>query len=256
MGQDDGSITNEKGRRHPRWTRQENLTLIQAKDITENTPNKGRKISSALLGSPAGGRSSSSSSSLLFDNTEPKWVVISSYCKQQGVKRGPAQCRKRWSNLLGDFKKVKTWESNLEDKNESFWTMRNDLRKERKLPVSFDVELFKVLEGRETGAAGAISPLPLQAIATATATATATAIAAVSDDAIEFDDEEVLEEEEEDDQMLSGGETLSDVKDEGLETPAFEDIKSADNLTESPVKNFCIPEPISGKISIFFKNNS
>ncbi|XP_021719077.1 trihelix transcription factor ASR3-like [Chenopodium quinoa] len=246
-GLDDGSVTDAKSKRHPRWTRQETLTLIQAKEITENSPHKGRKISSALLvnagaGAGAGAGSSSSSPSLLFDNTEPKWVMISCYCKQQGVKRGPAQCKKRWSNLIGDFRKVKNWESKMVNKADSFWNMRNDLRKEKKLPVTFDVEVFKVLEGRETGAAGAVSPLPLQAVPAA---------AAVSDDA-EFgseeggDDDEV---DEEDEKMQDGAEVLSEIKNKVQETLAItgklDDVKSADNVTEEPVKNFCIQEPIS-----------
>ncbi|XP_021728307.1 trihelix transcription factor ASR3-like [Chenopodium quinoa] len=203
-GLDDGSVTDAKSKRHPRWTRQETLTLIQAKEITENSPHKGRKISSALLvnagaGAGAGAGSSSSSPSLLFDNTEPKWVMISCYCKQQGVKRGPAQCKKR---------------------------------KEKKLPVTFDVEVFKVLEGRETGAAGAVSPLPLQAVPAA---------AAVSDDA-EFgseeggDDDEV---DEEDEKMQDGAEVLSEIKNKVQETLAItgklDDVKSADNVTEEPI---------------------
>uniref|UniRef100_A0A803LCE4 Myb/SANT-like DNA-binding domain-containing protein n=1 Tax=Chenopodium quinoa TaxID=63459 RepID=A0A803LCE4_CHEQI len=176
--------------------------MNMAKEITENSPHKGRKISSALLGNAEAGSSSASSPSLLFDNTEPKWVMISCYCKQQGVKRGPAQCRKRWSNLIGDFRKVKNWESKLVNKADSFWSMRNDLRKEKKLPVSFDVEVFK--EGGD---------------------------------------------DEEDEKMQDGGEVLSDFKDKEQETLALtgksEDDKFADNMTEEPVKNFCIPEPIS-----------
>uniref|UniRef100_A0A803N7E2 Myb-like domain-containing protein n=1 Tax=Chenopodium quinoa TaxID=63459 RepID=A0A803N7E2_CHEQI len=166
-GLDDGSVTDAKSKRHPRWTRQETLTLIQAKEITENSPHKGRKIS---------------------------------------VKRGPAQCKKRWSNLIGDFRKVKNWESKMVNKADSFWNMRNDLRKEKKLPVTFDVEVFK-----EGG-----------------------------------DDDEV---DEEDEKMQDGAEVLSEIKNKVQETLAItgklDDVKSADNVTEEPVKNFCIQEPIS-----------
>ncbi|KAK9668978.1 hypothetical protein RND81_13G100500 [Saponaria officinalis] len=152
-------ITEEKNRRHPRWTREETLTLIQAKDIAENLPNKGRKISSFENNDSNGN-----------GNSEPKWVMISEYCKSQGVGREPAQCRKRWSNLIGDYKRIKCWEDNLNNNNnnkgeESYWVMRNDLRKERKLPVSFDWEVFKVLVGREMG--GVMSPVPLQAVVVA-----------------------------------------------------------------------------------------
>ncbi|KAL2935602.1 Trihelix transcription factor ASR3 [Bienertia sinuspersici] len=225
------SVLDDKSRRHPRWTRQETLTLIQAKEIIENSPHKGRKINSL------------SSSSM--ENTEPKWVMISTYCKKQGVKRSPAQCRKRWSNLLGDFKKVKSWESKLEDKGDSFWGMRNDLRKENKLPVSFDVEVFKVLEGRENGAVGVVSPLPLQAVA---------AVSEGGDD--ECCEEEEVAEEEVEEEMVNGGErevlegkddVLTDVKDTEQKILVLEwkeAKKTADNVAEkSPVENFCSSEP-------------
>uniref|UniRef100_A0A803NDV7 Myb-like domain-containing protein n=1 Tax=Chenopodium quinoa TaxID=63459 RepID=A0A803NDV7_CHEQI len=102
--------------------------------------------------------------------------MISCYCKQQGVKRGPAQCKKRWSNLIGDFRKVKNWESKMEG----------------------------------------------------------------------GDDDEV---DEEDEKMQDGAEVLSEIKNKVQETLAItgklDDVKSADNVTEEPVKNFCIQEPIS-----------
>lgn len=76
---------------------------------------------------------------------EPKWAAVSAYCKKHGVNRGPVQCRKRWSNLAGDYKKIKDWERG--DKNESFWGMRNDLRREKRLPGFFDREVYDILDG-------------------------------------------------------------------------------------------------------------
>lgn len=76
---------------------------------------------------------------------EPKWAAVSAYCKKHGVNRGPVQCRKRWSNLAGDYKKIKEWEKG--DKNESFWGMRNDLRREKRLPGFFDREVYDILDG-------------------------------------------------------------------------------------------------------------
>ncbi|PHT81521.1 hypothetical protein T459_14536 [Capsicum annuum] len=81
---------------------------------------------------------------------EPKWASVSSYCKKHGVNRGPVQCRKRWSNLAGDFKKIKEWESQIKEETESFWLMRNDLRREKKLPGFFDREVYDILD-RGTG---------------------------------------------------------------------------------------------------------
>lgn len=66
------------------------------------------------------------------------------------MSRGPVQCRKRWSNLAGDYRKIKDWESQITDGSDSFWVMRNDARRERKLPGFFDREVYEVLEGGES----------------------------------------------------------------------------------------------------------
>ena len=59
------------------------------------------------------------------------------------------QCRKRWSNLAGDYKKIKEWERAAAASREpSFWAMRNDARRERRLPGFFDREVYDILEGR------------------------------------------------------------------------------------------------------------
>lgn len=112
--------------RLPRWTRHEILVLIEGKRVAESQARKGRAAAAA----------------------EPKWVVISSYCKRHGVNREAVQCRKRWSNLAGDFRKIREWESHAkeEEEGDSFWVMRNDLRRERKLPGFFDREIFDVLD--------------------------------------------------------------------------------------------------------------
>ncbi|XP_042500077.1 trihelix transcription factor ASR3 isoform X2 [Macadamia integrifolia] len=128
----DGADDANRPPRLPRWTRQEILVLIQGKKVAENRVRRGRASGSAL------------GSNLL----EPKWASVSSYCKRHGVNRGPVQCRKRWSNLAGDYKKIKEWESQIKDESESFWVMRNDLRRERKLPGFFDREVYDILDGR------------------------------------------------------------------------------------------------------------
>ncbi|KAL4587108.1 hypothetical protein LXL04_011758 [Taraxacum kok-saghyz] len=124
--------------RLPRWTRQELLVLIQGKRVAENRVRRGR---SAVLAFGSA-------------QVEPKWSSVSSYCKRHGVNRGPVQCRKRWSNLAGDFKKIKEWESQIKDEAESFWLMRNDLRRERKLPGFFDREVYDILDGGGGGGGG------------------------------------------------------------------------------------------------------
>lgn len=119
-----------KATRHPRWTRQETLVLIESKKMVEN----GEQI--CRLRSASG-----------FIQTDPKWEMVSSLCQQRGVKRGAVQCRKRWGNLLTDFRKIKKWETGIKEEGESFWIMRNDVRKEKKLPGFFDSVVYNVLDG-------------------------------------------------------------------------------------------------------------
>ncbi|KAF4390592.1 hypothetical protein F8388_006089 [Cannabis sativa] len=125
-GGDDGS----RAPRLPRWTRQEILVLIQGKRVAES---KVRRIRTAGTAFGSG-------------QVEPKWASVSSYCRMHGVNRGPVQCRKRWSNLAGDYKKIKEWELQRKDASDSFWAMRNDLRRERKLPGFFDKEVYDILD--------------------------------------------------------------------------------------------------------------
>ncbi|KAI7729833.1 hypothetical protein M8C21_029436, partial [Ambrosia artemisiifolia] len=127
IGEEEVNHNNNKAPRLPRWTRQELLVLIQGKRFAESRVRRGR---SAVLA-----------------EVEPKWSSVSSYCKSHGVNRGPVQCRKRWSNLAGDFKKIKEWESQInKEEADSFWVMRNDLRRERKLPGFFDREVYDILD--------------------------------------------------------------------------------------------------------------
>ncbi|KAK3198213.1 hypothetical protein Dsin_021628 [Dipteronia sinensis] len=71
---------------------------------------------------------------------ESKWALVPWYCKRHGVNMGLVQCRKRWNNLASDYKKINERESShaVKDDTESFWVMRNDLRRERKLSGFFD----------------------------------------------------------------------------------------------------------------------
>lgn len=132
-GGDDGS----KAPRLPRWTRQQILVLIQGKRDAEN---RFRRRCAAGLPFRSG-------------QIEPEWASVSSYCKKHGVNRGPVQCRKRWSNLAGDYKKIKEWESQIREETESFWVLRNDLRRERKLPGFLDKEVYDILDsGSQTPA--------------------------------------------------------------------------------------------------------
>ncbi|RDX89068.1 Trihelix transcription factor ASR3, partial [Mucuna pruriens] len=143
----EGGDEGGKAPRLPRWTRQEILVLIQGKRDAENKFRRGRTAGLAF-GS---------------GQVEPKWASVSSYCRKHGVNRGPVQCRKRWSNLAGDYKKIKEWETQIREETESFWVMRNDLRRERKLPGFFDKEVYDILDSGSQGPALALalsSPSP------------------------------------------------------------------------------------------------
>ncbi|WOL01770.1 trihelix transcription factor ASR3 [Canna indica] len=141
----DGGGAGAGGRppRLPRWTRQEILVLIQGKRVVESR-GRVRGMGRAAAAAASGGGGGDEAMVVSAAPVEPKWASVSSYCRRHGVNRGPVQCRKRWSNLAGDFKKIKEWEGKGK---ESFWTMRNDLRRERRLPGFFDREVFDILDG-------------------------------------------------------------------------------------------------------------
>lgn len=109
--------------RFPRWTRHEILVLIEGKRVEECKGRRSRATDSC---------------------PESKWAAISSYCKQHGVSREPVQCRKRWTTLWRDYKRIRDWDSQHPDR--SFWSLRSDAKREFKLPAFFDRELYDVLE--------------------------------------------------------------------------------------------------------------
>jgi hypothetical protein len=143
QGDEGGGV---RAARLPRWTRQEILVLIQGKRVAENRVRRGRSGGGLAFGP---------------GQVEPKWASVSSYCKRHGVNRGPVQCRKRWSNLAGDYKKIKEWETHIKDDTESFWVMRNDLRRDKKLPGFFDREVYDILDGGEQPSSGTPTVLAL-----------------------------------------------------------------------------------------------
>ncbi|XP_062223231.1 trihelix transcription factor ASR3-like [Phragmites australis] len=121
--------------RLPRWTRQEILVLIEGKRMVEG---RGGRSGRGRVAAASGETSA----------LEPKWAAVAEYCRRHGLERGPVQCRKRWSNLAGDYKKIKEWERAAPAAREpSFWAMRNDARRERRLPGFFDREVYDILEG-------------------------------------------------------------------------------------------------------------
>ncbi|XP_029121842.1 trihelix transcription factor ASR3 [Elaeis guineensis] len=117
-----------RSHRLPRWTRHEILVLIQGKRVVEGRGRR-RAQGAAMV-------------------VEPKWAAVASYCRRHGMDRGALQCRKRWSNLACDFRKIRAWEKGPgAAEGESFWAMRNDRRRERGLPGFFDRAVYEILDG-------------------------------------------------------------------------------------------------------------
>lgn len=163
---------------------------------------------------------------------EPKWVTISSYCKRHGVNREAVQCRKRWSNLAGDFRKIKEWESRAKEEGDSFWGMRNDLRRERKLPGFFDREIFEVLD-KDTN----ITTLSL------TTTTATTDLVPVKDEPmlpVDDDDDDNYNDDDNDEAVFDSGRTAA--AEDGLFSD-FERSKQDDHL-HTPTTASSIPAPL------------
>lgn len=211
-----------KSPRHPRWTRQETLTLIEGKKVAENRGRRGRR-SSSVFGS---------------DQVEPKWDSVASYCKQHGVNRGPVQCRKRWSNMVGDFKKIKAWESQVKQESDSYWLMRNDLRKENKLPGFFDQEVFDVLDGK----AFTKAEYKLALVTVSADTKDENGVGVVAGD--EEEEEEEGEAEVEEDVVFDSGRRA--VSDDGL----FPDSDKMEEEADNPIPGSPDPMPISGDFRV------
>ncbi|KAG0525533.1 hypothetical protein BDA96_06G064900 [Sorghum bicolor] len=145
-GEGSRGVGTGRGSRLPRWTRQEILVLIEGKRVVERS---GRGRGRGRVRGGGGGDG----------GAEPtKWAAVAEYCRRHGVDRGPVQCRKRWSNLAGDYKKIREWERGYAARKEaSFWAMRNDARRERRLPGFFDREVYDILEGRGAAAGNAVA---------------------------------------------------------------------------------------------------
>lgn len=111
----------------PRWSKHETLVMIEAKrkhelDIQQANGLKGR--------------------TQLTDVN--KWDLVSASCRAVGIDRDGKMCRKRWFNLLTEFKKILEWckTNGFED----FWNMSGDERREKKLPTGFDQEIYLAME--------------------------------------------------------------------------------------------------------------
>ncbi|KAL6650691.1 hypothetical protein ACP70R_009616 [Stipagrostis hirtigluma subsp. patula] len=147
--------------RLPRWTRQEILVLIEGKRMVERSGRgRGRGRGRGVVGG-GGGEGEGEGGGAAAAAEPTKWAAVAEYCRRHGVDRGAVQCRKRWSNLAGDYKKIREWERGCsalaaagKEAPPSFWAMRNDARRERRLPGFFDREVYDILEGRGGGGGG------------------------------------------------------------------------------------------------------
>lgn len=132
----------ERSSRHPRWSKEETVVLVEAKRKQEEDA---RQLSLT-------GRA--------FSANE-KWEFVQAFCKVRGVDRDAQQCRKRWSNLYGEYRKIKDW--CMQNQAENYWALRRDRRKDAKLPGTFEFEIFAVMDSfisKRTGGTPGGTPGP------------------------------------------------------------------------------------------------
>ncbi|GLT67516.1 hypothetical protein SLA2020_398170 [Shorea laevis] len=73
-----------------------------------------------------------------------KWKMVVENCNALGVPRSLDQCRRKWDSLLGQYNKIRQWES--KSRSNSYWSLRVERRKVCGLPEDFDKELFKAID--------------------------------------------------------------------------------------------------------------
>ncbi|XP_024519950.1 uncharacterized protein LOC112342410 [Selaginella moellendorffii] len=113
--------------RASRWLKDETITLVQAKRVYE------QEVAEAA-------------SRGQIVNKEQKWKRISKKCEDAGVVRDASQCRKRWQNIVRDYKRVKDWQNR--NSRQSYWLMSVEEKRENKLivPPVFDKDIFEELD--------------------------------------------------------------------------------------------------------------
>ncbi|BBM98860.1 protein MpTRIHELIX1 [Marchantia polymorpha subsp. ruderalis] len=130
----------DKRYRNPRWSLHESLILLAAKKKQEDDSGMAPKARARTV------------------SADERWESISAHCRTNGCERNAYQCRKRWSALLGDFKRIREWQKLS---TESYWLMKNEKRKENKLPAIFDYEVFVNMDswvGKRTGKKSGAAP--------------------------------------------------------------------------------------------------
>ncbi|GLJ44440.1 hypothetical protein SUGI_0932180 [Cryptomeria japonica] len=110
-----------------RWTIEETLTLINAKEVEKNLPSPGgfmKQTKSAI----------------------EKWRNTSVQCYSNGLNRTATQCRDRWDHIQPDYKKIRHYERSILSEQESYWNMTTKERIDKKLPANFTREIFDAME--------------------------------------------------------------------------------------------------------------
>lgn len=73
-----------------------------------------------------------------------RWKLVSDSCMAMNVVRSSNQCKRKWEMLLGDYRKIRLWESRSTDN--SYWFILEDRRKDFGLPASFSKEVFDAMD--------------------------------------------------------------------------------------------------------------
>lgn len=110
-----------------RWTIDETLTLINAKQVEKNVPSPGgfmKQTKSAI----------------------EKWRNTSMQCCSDGLNRTATQCRDRWDHIQPDYKKIRHYEHSILSEQESYWNMTTKERIDKKLPANFTRDIFDAME--------------------------------------------------------------------------------------------------------------
>ncbi|KMZ61737.1 hypothetical protein ZOSMA_4G00210 [Zostera marina] len=85
-----------------------------------------------------------------------KWNLIADNLIALNICRNSFQCRRKWDSMLSEYYAIKDWESRLRyqtastsksNGGDSYWCLESDKRKDLKLPIEFDRELFWLIEG-------------------------------------------------------------------------------------------------------------
>lgn len=89
-------------------------------------------------------------------SSHQKWHIIADHLIALNIRRNSSQCRGKWDSLRSEHRAVKDWESrsryqtastSRSNGGDSYWCLEPEKRKDLKLPVEFNRELFGLMEG-------------------------------------------------------------------------------------------------------------